>query len=156
MRSVVIGIGNLLRADDGVGAHVVKAVGEQLPDVEAVDLSTADIEVIEHIRNRDVVIIVDAVLTGAEPGTIHRMAIGNLRSAEFARTHSLNLSSVIALAYQLYPDEMPEKITVLGVEAGDVESFSSELTPKVQQAIPRILDEIRNELRIDASLKSDA
>lgn len=148
--SVVIGIGNPLRADDGLGHHVVEALRREMPEVEAVDASTYDIEIIEHLRGRSRAVIVDALLTGAEPGTIHRLRPEEIGETGFRRTHGPNLPSVLRLASQLYSDELPGEITIIGVEAEDVESFSWKLTPMVRSALPRVIEEIRRALSEDS------
>ena len=146
MRNAVIGIGNLLRADDGVGIHVVRILQEEMPGVDAVDLSTANIDLLDHVRSRDRVIIVDAITTGAEPGTIHKLEPRELVESDFSQSHGLNLPGILKLGEQLYPEEMPRKIVILAVEAQDVESFSSVLTEKVRAAIPKLIRMIKREL----------
>jgi hydrogenase maturation protease len=142
----VIGIGNLLRADDGVGAHVVRRLNEGWPDIYAVDLSTAEIGVLDHVRGKRVVVIIDAILSGARPGSIHRVELGDVADEAFTRSHGLSLASSLQLGYRLYPGEMPEKIVVLAVEAGDIESFSTDLTPEVEAAVPEIINEVLREV----------
>lgn len=145
MRNTVIGIGNLLRADDGVGIHVVRILREERPDIEAVDMSTANIEILEYIRGRDNVVIIDAIKTGAEPGTIHKIIPEEVGSFDFARSHSLNISGVLKLGFQLYPKEMPKKLIILAVEVQEITSFSDKLTSNVQRAIPKLLEAIKKE-----------
>ena len=145
MRNTVIGIGNLLRADDGVGVHVAQRLKEERPNIEVVDMSTASIEMLDFIRGRDNVVIIDAIKTGAEPGTIHRITHQELRSSNFTSSHGLNLSGILMLGWQLYPDEMPKKLVILAVEAEDINSYSSRLTTKVQSAISELLEHIRKE-----------
>jgi hydrogenase maturation protease len=142
----VIGIGNLLRADDGVGVHVVRRLNESWPEVYAVDLSTAEIGVLDHVRGRGVVVIIDAIVSGAKPGTVHRVELGDVSDEVFTRSHGLSLASSLQLGYRLYPGEMPEKIVVLAVEAGDIESFSADLTPEVEAAVPGVIDEVMREV----------
>jgi hydrogenase maturation protease len=137
--------GNLLRADDGVGIHAVERLREERPEVEAIDVSTSRIGTLEHIRGCGRVVIVDAIITGAEPGTIHKIRPRNLGSEEF-RSHGLSLSTTFQLGSQLYPDEMPERLVILAVEAEDITSYSTELTAKVRAAIPRLMEEICKEL----------
>lgn len=146
MRNAVIGIGNLLRVDDGVGIHVVRILREEMPYVEAVDISTANIDLLDYIRRRDKVVIVDAIKTGAEPGTIHRLSPEQIVETDFAQSHGLNLPGILKLGRQLYPEEMPEKVVILALEAEDIESFGSELTEKVRMAIPKLIEMIKREL----------
>jgi hydrogenase maturation protease len=146
LKNAVIGIGNVLRADDGVGIHIVQRLEDEIPGCEAVDMATAGIDLLEHIRGREKVVIVDAIVTGSEPGTIHWVSTHEIRSPAFARTHSLNLYGTIMLGQLLYPEEMPEKLVILGVEAWNVYSFKAELSPKVKHAIPEIIEAIKLEL----------
>lgn len=146
MSNAVIGIGNLLRADDGVGIHVIRILRGEMPDVEAVDLSTANIDLLDHIRRRDNVIIIDAIRTGAEPGTIHRLSPEQVVETDFSQSHGLNLPGILKLGRQLYPDEMPEKVVIIAVEAEDVSSFGDELTESVRSVVPKIMETIKKEL----------
>lgn len=146
MRNAVIGIGNLLRADDGVGIHAVRMLEEEMPEVEAVDLSTANIDLLDHIRGREKVVIVDAVRSGADPGTILRLAPEELVETDFSQSHGLNLLAILRLGRRLYPEEMPKEIVILAVEAEDTESFSSDLTPKVRSSLPELIEKIKVEL----------
>ena len=147
MMNAVIGIGNLLRADDGVGIHVIQRLEDEIKGCDAVDMATAGIDLLEHIRGREKVVIVDAIITGSEPGTIHRVSIHEMRSPAFAKTHGLNLYGTLMLGQLLYPDEMPKKLLILGVEASDVDSFSTGLSPKVEQSIPDIIGTIKEEMK---------
>ena len=145
MMKTVIGVGNLLRADDGVGIHTVERLRKERPEVEAIDVSTSGIGILEHVRGRERVVIVDAIITGAEPGTIHKIRPSDLGSEEF-RSHGLSLSTTLQLGSQLCPDEMPESLVILAVEAEDITSYGTELTAKVRSAIPRLMEEINKEL----------
>ena len=147
MRNTVIGIGNLLRADDGLGIHLVQRLKEKRPDLEVVDLSTASIEMLEYIKGRDNVVIIDAIKTGAEPGTIHRIILQELKSSSFTSSHSFDLFGVLLLGWQLCRDEMPKKLVILAVEAEDIDSFIDELTTKVRLAIPQLLEMIDEEFK---------
>lgn len=147
MRKTVIGIGNILRADDGIGVHVTHRLKENRTDIEVVDMATASIEMLEFIRGRDKVVIVDAIKTGAEPGTIHRISTHELGSSSFISTHDINLSCVLMLGRRLYKEEMPEKLVILAIEGEDINSYSNELTTKVRLAIPKLLAEIGKELK---------
>jgi len=146
LRNAVIGIGNLLRADDGVGIHAVRMLEEEMPEVEAVDMSTANIDLLDHIRGREKVVIVDAVRSGADPGTILRLAPEELVETDFSQSHGLNLPAILRLGRRLYQEEMPKEIVILAVEAEDTESFSSDLTPKVRSSLPELIEKIKVEL----------
>ena len=73
MRTLVIGVGNLLRTDDGVGIHVIRALDDLHTGFDTLDAAIGSVEILEAMRGYDRVIIVDAIETGAEPGTIFRV-----------------------------------------------------------------------------------
>ena len=68
MRSLVVGVGNLLCTDDGVGIHVIERLDALHRGVETIDAAMGSIEIIEAMRGYDRAIIVDAIQTGADPG----------------------------------------------------------------------------------------
>ena len=68
-----------------------------------------------------------------------------MRSPIFAKTHGLNLHGTLMLGQLLYPDEMPKKLVILGVEIQDITSFSDKLTSNVQRAIPQLIEAIKKE-----------
>ena len=76
-KTAVLGAGNVLMGDDGVGVHVVKAMQEQggLPEgIELIDAGTATLNVLGMLEGVEHLIIVDAVKSGAAPGTIYRFS----------------------------------------------------------------------------------
>jgi len=146
LKNAVIGIGNLYRRDDGVGIHAVNKLREMDLDIDTFDMSTANLELLDHVRGREKVVIIDATVTGGEPGTVRRVELSGLRTSGMPGSHGLYLTSTITLGYQLYPDEMPLQVHLFTVEAGDIETFSNELTPKVEVSIPRLLQHVSEAL----------
>jgi len=104
---------------------------------------------------RSSLFIIDAIITGAEPGTIHKIVPDNLDTDAFLRSHSLNLSGVLQLGSRLHPDEFPKKLVILAVEAEDITSFSTSLTARVESAIPRLLRKIEMEFKDDVMSEED-
>jgi hydrogenase maturation protease len=139
LRNAVVGIGNLNRRDDGVGIHAVNRLRGMDIDIDAFDMSTANLELLDYVRGREKVAIIDAMVTGDEPGTVSRVKLSELRTTGMSGSHGLYLTSTLTLGYQLYPDDMPKEVHLFTVEAGDVETFSEELTPRVEASIPRLL-----------------
>ena len=71
--TIVIGVGNLLRCDDGAGIHVVNLLKREAPHIDAEDVAMGSIEILEAMKGYDRVIVIDAVRTGAEPGAVFRV-----------------------------------------------------------------------------------
>ena len=146
-RRVVIGLGNPLRRDDGVGpAAVVLLESDPPPGTELVTLDGESTRLIEAWRDRDRAVVVDAVVTGAAPGTIHELEVGRDRLPDWdpgASTHAAGLSEAIALGRAL--ERVPDELVIVGVEPGDV-SFGPGLSAPVHAALDTVLDRVRNRL----------
>ena len=120
-KTLVIGIGNAWRGDDAAGllvAHALRA--RELTDVTVVDAAGVDTDLIDRWQGAGRVILVDAVVSGAAPGTVHRFDLsrdGLPETHTFCSTHALDLAAVVELARVL--DRLPPELWVFGVEAGD-------------------------------------
>ena len=141
MRSLVVGVGNLLCTDDGVGIHVIERLDALHRGVETIDAAMGSIEIIEAMRGYDRAIIVDAIQTGADPGDIHRV---NLAAGEkpprLTHSHGTDILTTIQLGYRLYAGEMPREITLIAVEAEDTTTISDKLTPMVEKAVTEVIN----------------
>ncbi|HIH88284.1 TPA: hydrogenase maturation protease [Candidatus Bathyarchaeota archaeon] len=143
MRTLIIGVGNLLRTDDGAGIHVINRLNALHPEIETVDAAMGSIEIIEAMRGYDTVIIVDAIETTAEPGTIYRVNLtGGEQPPTITHSHGTDLPTILQLGRQLYPDEMPREIILLAIEAGDTTTISDEPTRRVRDAISQVVKTI--------------
>ncbi len=136
----VIGIGNSYRSDDGLGVEILRRLeGEGLPNVEIVEASGEGAYLIESIKNKNYVLVFDAVSSGAEPGTIFRFeAHKEPIPTEFFNysTHAFSLAEGVELARTL--NQMPEKLLVYGIEGEDFKS-GVELSAKIKRAIPEVI-----------------
>lgn len=148
-RITVLGVGNTLMGDDGVGVAVVRELVSRLArsGVNVVVGETAGMGLIRHFRESDVVIVVDAVATEAEAGSIFRFradeaGIVHLRSNNI---HGMGVPHLISNARLAGAD--PEVI-VFGVQVGDVRPRDESLTEPVAAAVPRVqrlvIDELVN------------
>ena len=142
--SVVIGVGNPMRRDDGVGPAAARILERDPPEAtEIVTLDGESTRLVEVWRGRSRAVVVDAIVTGAPPGTIHEIEVGRDRLPEWdtgASTHAAGLSEAIALGRAL--DRIPDELVVIGVEPGDV-SFGQGLSTPVRDALTAVIDRIR-------------
>jgi len=141
LKTVVLGIGNLLLADEGVGVHAVRALakGMNAPDTELLEVGTAILDALPALEKADRVIVLDAMEAGGEPGTVYRIPLQDcVRPATLASLHGFDLTRVLALAGRV---EFPE-VEVFGVEP-DYMGWSLDLSPKVSDAMPALLDAVR-------------
>ncbi len=145
--TVVIGIGNPYRGDDGAGPALAARI-------EALDLSDVDVVIadgepaalLDAWTGRDLAVVVDAVLCDPpRPGRVHRTAlrdITGLRSA--TSSHGLGVPEAVLLGAAL--DRLPTKLVVFAVEAADL-GFATALSPAVAAALPGLVDDILAEIK---------
>jgi hydrogenase maturation protease len=148
-RIVVIGVGNLLLKDEGIGIHAVQALQEQeLPaDVKLVDGGTSP-DLIAYTRAGDKLIIVDAAKAGGEPGTIYRFKPEDLagEKASLASAHEMGVVENLRLI-KLSGNE-PKETVIIGIEPNKIE-FGTELSPELQQKLPQIVEVVLKEMGLD-------
>lgn len=137
-RVVVLGIGNTILSDEGVGVHAVRALAEryELPDgVEAIDGGTAGMELLDALADTDVVVVLDAVKSKRAPGSL--VCLAGREVPVFFRSklspHQIALPDVLASLELL--DAMPREIMVLGVEFISLE-LGLEMTPTIAEKVP--------------------
>lgn len=119
VKATVLGIGNILLRDEGVGVRVVERLRQRfaLPEcVEVIDGGTAGMELIDYLSGRDLLVIVDAVRTRRPPGSLVRLTGGELPAFFRMRLspHQTGLSEVLATLRLL--DEAPKDIVLIGIE----------------------------------------
>ena len=143
---IVIGIGNPNFKDDGVGLKVVEEL-EKKGVKDTVKYLNIDLKVIDSMRGYRKAIIVDAVKTGATPGTIFEFdGKSTWQNVYASGTHSMSIFEVIRIGYEVFPEEMPEEVKIIGIEGEEVLSLGMELTPTIQKIVPKVVEKILNEL----------
>ena len=145
MRTRIIGLGNELLSDDGLGIGVVRQLRKRLTDgeFEFQELSVGGLGLLDHLAGCDRCIIVDAIATGEHPpGTVMRfLQTADSDPVTLTSSHQIDLSQVLGLA-RLLGSEIPRTVLVYGIEAGDAVTFHDECTRDVRRAIPKLVDTI--------------
>lgn len=149
MRIVVLGVGNVLLSDEGVGVRAVERLQANYnlpPEVVVIDGGTTGMEMLEDLSNADHIVIVDAVRSGRPPASILRLA--DEQVPVFFKTklspHQIGLSDVLATLE--FIGEAPGGVTVIGVEPASLETGMA-LTPQVEARMLELLDLLVTELR---------
>jgi hydrogenase maturation protease len=149
MKSLVLGIGNPILSDDGVGIKVAQEVGKKLdnPQITVSETSAAGLSLLDSIVGYDKVIIIDAIQTEkGKVGRIYRMKPEDFSFAKHVSSpHQINLITALELGKVLNLT-MPREISIFAVEAKDTTSFSEGCTPEVEQAIPEAVKMVLDEL----------
>ncbi|GBE18787.1 hydrogenase 2 maturation protease [archaeon BMS3Abin16] len=143
---VVVGVGNLLMGDDGIGIHVVQELKKRKypQNLEAYDAMVNAFLALEYLDNKDLGIIVDAYQGGKEPGTLFEVSLnpGDLDTYtdEFNLSlHDLNFLDALKSGQEAY--HLPEEIILIGVEPSVLEP-RMELSPCLMEAVPKVIKRI--------------
>jgi hydrogenase maturation protease len=150
-RVAVIGAGNLLQSDEGVGVHVIEALErEYTPSyVHLIDAGTALADVLAGLDDCRRVFVIDAVKGGSSPGTVYRLALKDLRErAEKGQVsmslHQMGLLDAVDMAR--LGGSLAESITVIGVEPENLEP-GIELSETLVRKLPDVCHLIQEEVR---------
>lgn len=148
----IIGCGNVLRGDDGVGVVVAQRLIERLrqfpvPGVQAFDCGTAGMEVMYRARGSRALVVLDASRTGVAPGTVHRVPGEIVRSVELPQVnlHEFRWDHAIGMGRAIYKDAFPDDVEVLLVEAQSLalgEGLSAAVAEGAEQVYRAVLDRI--------------
>ena len=143
MRTLVIGVGNLYRRDDGAGIHVVNLLKKKAPTIDAIDVALGSVEILEAMYGYERVIIVDAMVTGAEPGSYFYVEVTSGDGYPvISHSHGIDLITTLELGRQLYSEQMPKDLRIIGIEVDDTLTMSEYCTPRVHEAVEKVVDEI--------------
>lgn len=142
MRATVIGIGNPDRGDDGVGLLVAERFSA--PEVEVLKTRGGAGELLDLLGGRQVVYLVDAVSSGAPPGTLHRLVPPLPAFVSAHSTHGLGLAEALELGRVL--GNLPDSLVVIGIEGRSYDP-GAPLSPEVRQAAEEAVRLLRRELQ---------
>ena len=148
MKTVIIGLGNPILRDDGVGIQVVRRLRKEFADsgdTEFLELSVGGFRLMEAMVGYQRSIIVDAMVTDQhEPGTLREFTLQTLVSTkntccshDSSLKHAFEAGETLGLS-------LPTMVRILGIEAKDIVTFGEDLTPAVEAAIPRAIEKIRS------------
>jgi hydrogenase maturation protease len=139
VRAVVLGLGNPLLRDDGVGPALAARVVALLGDaVELRQEAVGGVELLEILAGYDVAVVIDAICTGdGRPGSLYRVHQDGVQMSLPANTHAFGLLEAMELGRRLGL-AMPRRLVVWAVGVADPFTFGTELSPPVAAALPRL------------------
>jgi hydrogenase maturation protease len=145
VKTLILGIGNPILRDDGIGPRIIRELQGQVsgPDIMFEETSLAGINLMETLTGFDSAIIIDALQSGGVPGEIRWLKPEDFKGIKTSSLqHSVGLLQALELGKSL-DQPMPEEVDILAVEAGDVTSFGEGLTPEVEAAVPAAIEQVR-------------
>jgi hydrogenase maturation protease len=145
---LILGVGNTLLKDEGVGVHVARRLqAMDLPDnVEVMEGGVLGLDLLDHMEEREKVVVVDAVDGGDAPGTVSRLTRADIEEGKIRcgmSLHEIDLPKVFATA-----DMMGLKVDpiIIGIEPKDMDLGYDEMTPEVEAAIPEAIALVLEEI----------
>ena len=145
-RIVIVGVGNLLLRDEGIGIHCARVLQEmELPaNVEVIDGGTSP-DLISYVNKGDKLVIIDAVKAGAEPGAVYRFTPADLDQQHQGLLSLHELGLMESLYMMRLGGNEPRETVIIGIEPEEV-TLSTELTPRLTQKLPQIVKIIMTEI----------
>jgi hydrogenase maturation protease len=145
-RIVVIGVGNLLMKDEGIGIHAVKSLQEihLPPDVKLIDGGTSP-DLVAYTRAGDKMIIIDAARAGGAPGTIYRFKPEDLAAGKGNLTSAHEMGVVENLNLMALTGNAPAEVVVIGIEPEEID-WGIELSAALKQKMPAIVKAVLKEI----------
>lgn len=149
MKTLVLGLGNPILSDDGVGIYVVRALKGRLDQqkVTVMEASVAGLDLLDLLIGYDRVIIIDAIQNRkAEAGQIYRLERRAFDdTCRVTTPHDVNFATALEMGNRLGLP-LPRKIVIFAIQVEDITSFNEGCTPKVAQVIPTVADMVIQEL----------
>jgi len=138
-RLLIIGYGNPLRGDDGLGWRAAEQLAAEWPEAETLTCQQLTPELAEPISRAARVVFIDAAAQGA-PGAVHEQPLRPDAAVPAPFTHRINPGALLALSEKLY-GHLPE--AVLFSVAGESFDYSQALSPSVEAALPEVIRRVR-------------
>ncbi|RJR17615.1 MAG: hydrogenase maturation protease [Nitrospiraceae bacterium] len=144
MSTLILGIGNLLLCDEGIGVHAVRALQQENlpPDVITFEAGTALLDALPEIGRAEHIIIIDAMRANHAPGTVYIVPLGECVRPEYtASLHGFDMQRVLYLAGRTSPADA----IVIGIEPARI-GWGTELSPIIRDAIPVVIETVKTEI----------
>jgi len=151
MKTIVLGVGNLILGDDGVGIHVVNEVKKQIknPDITIDEAITGGMNLLDLLLGYDKAVIVDAVKSdNSEHGEVKRIPLSDFNTMHSCNPHDVSLIEAIEMAKKMGEEKIPKEIIIIGVMMKQIPcEFGEELSKKIQEAVPKAVELTLNEIK---------
>ena len=148
-RTLVLGIGNVLMGDEGIGVHLVQHIKKyfELTDVEIIDGGTGGFHLLDYFLTYDTVVILDAIMDGKDPGTM--LELLPKFSSDYPTTltaHDVGLKDVLDSLYLL---QKTPRIILFAVSINELDRVSLQLSDELQAKLQNIATRIVKKLETD-------
>ncbi len=149
-RTLVLGLGNPLMADEGVGCRIVErflAQVDKYPDIDFIDSGTDGMTILHLIANRKKVILIDCAYMGTKPGTIRKFTpddVQTVKKLAHQSLHEADILKILTMSKQL--GQYPEEVIIFGIEPETI-AQKQNLSETISQKLDKYVAVISSELK---------
>ena len=168
--TLILGIGNTILSDDGVGIRIAQSIEERLKafkalssrkcrteDIVVEEASTGGIILLEMMLGYDRVFLIDSIKTkSGEVGDIYRITPDAFKETLHASSaHDVSFTQALEIGEKTYPDKMPREIVIYAVEVNEIYEFGETMSPEVEKAVSKVVERVMNEIEIQVNNSSE-
>jgi len=149
MNTLILGIGNPILTDDGIGIKIARKLKEEKQQLEVVESSEAGMALLELIGGCDKLIIIDSIKTEqGNLGKLYKLELEDLNPAMgFSSSHGLDIATAFKLGERL-GYRMPQPVSIYAIEVKDNTTFGEKCTEELEKRIPQITKQIIEEEKL--------
>jgi hydrogenase maturation protease len=148
-RTLILGIGNPILSDDGVGIKIAQRIKEENPELDVIEACEGAFGLLDHVMDYDKFIIIDSIKTEqGKPGDLYKIELEDLKpTMDLATSHGIGIASAFRVGEGL-GYKMPQSVNIYAVEARDNTNFGEGCTKEVAKRIPFIAKQIMKEEKL--------
>jgi hydrogenase maturation protease len=152
-KTIILGVGNPILKDDGVGIHVAEELKKQIkkPGVTIDSAFTGGMNLLDLMVDHDRAILIDAVkMENKKIGDVGLFGLGELSALHTCNPHDISLPQAVDLAKKLGHNKIPKDIKIVGINIGELGcEFGEELSFEIANAIPKAVELVKKEVEFD-------
>jgi len=147
--TLILGIGNPILADDGVGIQIARRMKDISPDVAVAETYESGLALLDIIPGYERLIVVDSIKTDeGKPGDVYKLELQDLSpTMDFTSLHGISIATALELG-RMMGMEMPARVSIYAVEIEDCVTFSEKCTRQVEKRVPLIIEQIIEEEKL--------
>jgi hydrogenase maturation protease len=145
MRTIIVGIGNPILGDDGVGIHVIRKLGEKIsdPDIALEEAYTGGLNLLDLIKGYERAIMVDAISAEEmEIGEVCKVDVHQMATTHSSNPHDVSFPEALDLARKMGDEDVPEEIILIGINIVPTLEFNDTLSENVARAVPIAIEKV--------------
>ena len=149
MNTLILGVGNPILTDDGVGIKIVQKLKEQNPELEVLETSETGIALLDLVAGYNKLIIIDSIKTEeGKPGELCKLELEDLKpTTDFSSSHGIDIATAFRVGQKL-GYKMPKFVSIYAVDIRNNSTFGEECTEEIEERIPSITKQIIEEEKL--------